>query len=158
MVIRHLLATAYKPEPIPQASYFRVTCPQRSSPATIMLKIWKQAWKKDDSKRSQIELDSGSRNGSSHSDATTAAWLNSNNVPSNTQTRNKRTNDSVGPASSDELERSAKKVKIEPTSEDARRNLSGSCSPIPEVLDPSPLPVSDFAEGILKQARSENST
>jgi hypothetical protein len=132
-----------------------------------MLKIWKQAWKKEDPKRSHIELAAGSTSDTAQEDASEdfegSSYVPLASTPSfdNVQIRTKRTTDDISRTSSDEREssRAAKRVKLDNSSEAARPDLPDSRSAIPEVLDSSIaslLPTSNVEE-ILRQAQSENS-
>jgi hypothetical protein len=121
-----------------------------------MLKIWKQAWKKEDSKRSQNGLGGGSRSDTPHTGSDALPIPDS--VPpapafDNSRSRNKRTNASVGPASLHEVERSPKKVKLGHSCDNAPRNPG----PIPDGLSVLLAHPSIFDKTVLRQARLQNS-
>jgi hypothetical protein len=122
------------------------------NPPPVMLKIWKQTWKKEDSKRSQNGL---GRSDTPHTD------LDALPIPApafdNSQSRNKRTNATVGPTSLHEVERSPKKVKLGHLCDNAPRNLSGHRGPMSDGLSVPPPHPSIFDKAVLRQARSQNS-
>ena len=125
-----------------------------------MLKIWKQAWKKGDSKRSQIGQGDESRSDTPHTDSDTAPSPESlPSVPAidDSQSRNKRTHACVGPISLPEDERSPKKVKLGHSCDNAPRNLPGHSGLIPDGLSVPPSHPSIFDKTVLRQTGSQNS-